>query len=75
MPKKSLRVNKSMLPSLKVVNIVASSVSMETHAEARLTPFDAEYTGLLYFLYLTIFIIATVKEVKVYAAIAMVVIS
>lgn len=61
--------------SLKVVSIVASRVSIDTKAAAKLTVFDAVYTGLSYFLCLTMFIIAIVNETNVYAAIAIVVIS
>ena len=68
-------VSISIVPSLKVVSIVDSSVSIETQAEAKLIAFEAEYTGLLYLRYLITFMIAKVKEVKVYAAIIMVVIS
>ena len=74
-PRKSRRPARSTVPSPNVVSIVDSSVSMDTHADARLIAFDAEYTGLLYLRYFTVFMIASVKEVNVYAAIAMVVIS
>ena len=63
-----------MVPSLKAVSIVDSSVSIDTRAAARLIAFDAENTGLLYFLYLITFTIAKLNEVKVYAAIAIAVI-
>ena len=51
-----------------VVSIVVSRVSMETQAAIRLIFFAAEYTGLLYFLYLTKLTIAKVNVVKVYVA-------
>lgn len=70
-----LRAVRSIVPSPKVVSIVDSRVNIETQADARLIAFDAEYTGLLYFLYFIMFMIAIVNAVKVYAAIAMVVIS
>ena len=54
-----------IVPSLKVVSIVDSKVSIETQAAARLMALDAENTGLLYFRYLITFIIAIVSEVKV----------
>ena len=60
---------------LKVVSIVDSRVSIDTAAAARDIALAAEYTGLLYFLYLTAFTIARGTAVKVYAAIAIVVIS
>ena len=60
--------------SLKVVSIVDSSVSIDTRAAAKLMAFDAEKTGLLYFLYLITLIIATANVVNVYAAIAIAVI-
>ncbi len=68
------RVIASILPSPKVVSIVASSVSIDTQAAARLIALDADYTGLLYLRYFTMFIIAIVNAVKVYAAIAIAVI-
>jgi len=63
-----------MLESLNVVSMVDSRVSIDTSAAARLMAFDAENTGLLYFLYFTTFTIATVNAVNVYAAIAIAVI-
>ena len=63
-----------ILPSPKVVSMVASKVSIDTQAAARLIALDAEYTGLLYFLYLITFTIATVSAVNVYAAMAIAVI-
>ena len=45
------------------------------HWEKENIEFDAVYTGLLYLRYFMIFTIANVREVKVYAARAMVVIS
>ena len=64
------------LPSApNAVSIVASSVSIETKAEARLIARAAEYTGFSSRLYLITPIIARVRAVKVYAASAMVVIS
>ena len=54
-----------IVPSLNVVSMVDVSVSMETHAAAKLIVFEAENTGLLYFLYFTIFMIANVKAVNV----------
>ena len=74
-PKKILRVNVSIVPSLNVVSIVDSSVSMDTHAAARLIALDAEKIGLLYFRYFTMLIMAMVNAVNVYVAIAMAVIS
>lgn len=74
-PSKMRRSLRPIDPSPKVVSIVDSSVSMDTHAEARLMAFEAEYTGLLYLRYFTELIIAKVNEVNVYAAIAIVVIS
>ena len=63
-----------IVPSLKVVNRVEVRVSIDTQAAAKLIAFDAEKTGLLYFLYLTTFTMATVKAVNVYAAMAIAVI-
>ena len=63
-----------IVPSLNAVSIVDVSVSIETSDEARLIVFDAEKTGLLYFLYFITFTIARVSEVKVYAAMAIAVI-
>lgn len=74
-PRKIFLVIAPMVPAPKVVSIVASRVSIDTQAEARLIAFDAEYTGLLYLRYFTILIIAIVNAVKVYAASAIVVIS
>ena len=74
-PSRILRVVKSIVPSLNVVSIVDSKVSTDTTADARLIALDAEYTGLLYLRYLTVLIMASVSEVKVYAAMAIVVIS
>ena len=65
----------SIVPSLNVVSIVDSKVSTDTTADARLIALDAEYTGLLYLRYLMMFTMAKVNDVKVYAAIAIVVIS
>lgn len=76
-----LRLRKALLTHgdisvlLNVASIVFSSVNMDTQAEASDTAFDADIAGLLYFRYLTTFIIAIVSVVKVYAAIAIVVIS
>ena len=70
-----LRAVRSIEPSLNVVNMVDSNVSIDTHAAARLMAFDAEYTGLLYLRYFTVFTMARASEVNVYAAIAIVVIS
>ena len=67
-PRKIFLVIAPMVPAPKVVSIVASRVSIDTQAEARLIAFDAEYTGLLYLRYFTILIIAIVNAVKVYAA-------
>lgn len=66
---------KLIVPLPNVASIVDSSVNIDTHAEARLIAFEAEYTGLLYLRYFTVLIIASVSEVNVYAAKAMVVIS
>jgi len=63
-----------IVPSLNVVNIVDARVSIDTQAAAKLIAFEAEKTGLLYFLYLITLTIATVNAVKVYAAIAIAVI-
>ena len=41
-------VSTSIVPSLKVVNIVDVSVSIDTQAAAKLIALDAEKTGLLY---------------------------
>lgn len=48
-----------------VVNMVLSSVSIDTVAEASDIALDAENTGLLYFLYLMVLVIAIVRDVKV----------
>ena len=74
-PSKMRRPVKLIVPLPKVVSIVDSSVNMDTHADARLIAFEAEYTGLLYLRYVIVFIIANVRDVNVYAAKAMVVIS
>ena len=74
-PRKMRRSVKDIVSLPKVVSIVDSSVNIDTHAEARLTILDAEYTGLLYFRYFIVLIIATVSEVNVYAASAIVVIT
>ena len=60
--------------SPKVASIDVSSVNIETHAEIKEIVFAVEYTGLLYFLYRTTFMIATVSVTKVKNAIAIVVI-
>ena len=70
-----LRVVKSVVSFPKVVSMVDSNVSIDTHADARLIAFDAEYTGLPILRYFTVFIIARTRDIKVYAAIAIVVIS
>jgi len=75
MPSRMRRPVKLIVPSPKVVSIVDSSVNIDTHAEARLIALDAEYTGLLYLRYFTVLIMASVREVNVYAAMAIVVIS
>ena len=64
-----------IVPSLNVVSIVDSSVSIDTRAAAKLMALAAENTGLLYLRNLKKLIIAVVIVVKVYAAIAIVVIS
>ena len=64
----------SMVPSSNVVSMVEVSVSMDTQAATKLIALEAEKTGLLYFLYLTTLTIAIVNDVKVYAAMAIVVI-
>lgn len=74
-PSKIRRSVKFIVPSPKVVSIVDSSVSIETHADVREIAFDAEYTGLLYLRYFITSMMANVREVNVYAAKAMVVIS
>ena len=73
--KNSFRVPISMVPSPNVVNMVDSNVNIDTHAATRFMVLDAEYTGLLYLRYFTIFMMARVIDVKVYAAKAIVVIS
>ena len=73
--RKSFLVYVSTVCAPKVESIVASRVSIDTLAAARLIAFVDVYTGLLYFRYFMIFTIAKVSEVKVYAARAMVVIS
>ena len=73
--KKSLRVARLVLSPPKVVSIVDSSVNTETLAAARLIALEAEYTGLPNLRYFITFTIAIPSEPKVYAAIAMVVIS
>ena len=57
-----------------VVSIVASRVSTDTTAAAKLIAFEAEKAGLLNFLYFMTLIIANVSVVNVYDAIAMAVI-
>ena len=74
-PSMIFRVVSVIVSSPNVVSIVDSSVSMDTTADARLIDLDAEYTGLLYLRYLTVLIMASVSEVRVYAAMAIVVIS
>lgn len=74
-PSMILRVVRFIVSSPKVVSMVDSRVSMDTHADARLIAFDAEYTGLPILRYFTVFIIALARDIKVYAAIAIVVIS
>ena len=64
-----------IVPSLNVVSIVDSSVSIDTRAAAKLMALAAENTGLLYLRNLKKLIIAVVIVVKVYAAMAIVVIS
>ena len=54
-----------IVPSLKVVSIVDSSVSIDTRAAAKLMALAAENTGLLYLRYFTKLMMATVIEVKV----------
>ena len=61
-------VSTSMLASLKAVSMVEVSVSIDTQAAAKLIAWQAEKTGLLYFLYFTMFTIAAANETKVYAA-------
>ena len=63
-----------IVPSSNAVSMVDVRVSMETQAEAKLMDLEAEKTGLLYFLYLTTFTIAIVKDVNVYAAMVIAVI-
>lgn len=55
----------SIVPSLKVVSIVEVRVSIEVEAAARPIALVAENTGLLYLLYFTALMIATVNAVKV----------
>ena len=74
-PSISLSVEASISAPPKVVSIVDSSVSTDTAAAAKDIALAAEYTGLLYFLYLTALTIAIGMARKVYAAMAMVVIS
>lgn len=70
-----LRMERVTFSAPKVVSMVDSSVINETQADARLIAFDAENTGLLYLRYLKILMIAKVRDVNVYAAMAIVVIS
>ena len=60
--------------SPNVVSMVLSKVKIDTLAAIKVIVFAAEYTGLLYFLYLTKLTIAKLNVQKVYAAIAIVVI-
>ena len=70
-----LRMERVTVSAPKVVSMVDSSVINETQADARLIAFDAENTGLLYLRYRTMLTMETVNAVKVYAAMAIVVIS
>ena len=73
---KNILLYASSIVSLpNVVSMVDSRVNMDTQADARLIAFEAEYTGLLYLRYFTVFIIASINDVNVYAANAIVVIS
>lgn len=74
-PRNILRVDSDIVPSLNVVSIVVSRVSIDTQAAARLIAFEAIDTGLLYLRYLIRFMIARVNAVNVYAAIIIAVIS
>ena len=74
-PSMIFRVVSVIVSSPNVVSIVDSSISMDTAAAARLIAFDAEYTGLLYLRYFTVLMMASVSDVNVYAANAIVVIS
>lgn len=69
-----LRNNTDLEPSLNIVNIVVSSVNIDTQAAAKLIDFPADKIGLLYFLYLIESMIAIVSDVNVYVAIAIVMI-
>lgn len=63
-----------MEPSLKVVSIVDSNVSIDTQAAAILMILLADNIGLLYWRYLMRLMIATVNVVNVYTAMAIAVI-
>ena len=69
-----IRLKFSCPVSPKAVSIAVSKVSIDTMAEAKLTTFAAEKTGLLYLRYFTRLTMAFVREKNVYAAMAMVVI-
>ena len=58
----------------KELSIADIRVSTDTAAAAKLTALQAESIGLLYFLYLIMFIVDTVNAINVYIAIATVVI-
>ncbi len=74
MPSIILREARDIEPSLKVVSIVDSNVSIDTQAAAMLIVLLANNMGLLYLRYLMRLMIATVNVVNVYAAIAIAVI-
>ena len=62
------------IPLLYFAKIAVSKASNIINAEAKETILDVDIIGLLYFLYLTRFIMAMIKVKKVNAAIAIVVI-
>ncbi|MBQ6857702.1 MAG: hypothetical protein IJO13_11445 [Lachnospiraceae bacterium] len=69
-----LRETRDIEPSLKVVSMVDSNVSIDTQAAAMLIILLADNMGLLYFRYLIRLMIAMVNVVNVYAAMAIAVI-
>ena len=54
-----------LFPSPKAVNIAVSRDNIDTKAATRLIIFEADITGLLYFLYRIKLTTAVVKTVKV----------
>ena len=75
MPSKIRFPVKLIVSFQNVVSIVDSSVSIDTQAEARLIAFEAEYTGLSYWRYFIMLIIANAIVINVYVAKVIVVIS